>query len=144
MLMVLDNRFQAQDTCTIFAAVRIILHRHRVDRRLVPGLVRMVQKRTLPPITDLDTAGCCAVYQAVLRACSVEQLQLVAEGVMQYALVHLSLRASAAPSDVLRVLMGVLSRVQRSTARAYINRQLLAPLFAALAQLADAWTQELL
>tara|TARA_Y100000389_G_scaffold9975_1_gene9320 strand:- start:119 stop:1288 length:1170 start_codon:yes stop_codon:yes gene_type:complete len=144
MLIVLDNRFQGQDASTIFATVCIILHRHRVDRRLVPGLVRMVQKRTQPRTADLDTAGCCAVYHAVLRACSVEQLPLVAEGVMQYALVHLSLRTSAAPSDVLRVLMGVLSRVQRSTARACINRQHLAPLFAALAELADAWTQQLL
>lgn len=145
MLIVLDNRFQGQDSCTILAAVRIILHRHRADRRLVPGLVRMVQKRTQPPATDLDTAGCCAVYHAVLRACSVEQLPLVAEGVMQYALVHLSLPAvRAPPRDVLRVLLCVLSRVLRSTAHAYINRQHLATLFAGLAQLADSWTQHLL
>ena len=144
MLIVLDNRFQGHDASTILAATRIILQRHRVDRRLVPGLVRMLQKRTQGPPTELDTAGCCAVYHAVVRACSVEQLPLVAEGVMQYALVHLRLRTSAAPGDVLRVLLCVFSRLQRSTARTYINKQHLPPLFAALSQLADAWTQQLL
>ena len=143
MLIVLDNRFTGQDACIIFAAVLIILHKHRVDRRLVPGLVRMVQKRTQAHPADLDTAGCCAVYRAVLRVCSVQQLPLVAEGLTQYAIVHLNMRVGAAPGDVLRVLVCMLKRLQRAHTHVHVNNKHLSELFAALAQLANIWTQQL-
>jgi hypothetical protein len=143
MLIVLDCRFTAQDACIIFAAVRIILQKHRVDPRLVPGLVRMLQKRTQGHPADLDTAGCCAVYLVVLRVCCTEQLTLVAEGLIEYALVHLRMRVGAAPGDVLRVIVCMLHRLQRARARILVNKQQLLQLFAALAELANTWTQQL-
>lgn len=144
MLIVLDNRFPSEDfEGVIFAAVQNILRRHAPDTRLVPGLVRMVQKRTRPHAPQPDARGCCAVQHAVLRVCSIEQLSLVADSLVQYALVHLGMRVAAAPGDVLRLLVYMLNRVHRARTRVYIGTQCLPTLLGALAQLANTWTQDI-
>lgn len=142
MLIVLDNRFPSEDfACIIFRALQLILRRHRVDRRLVPGLMRMVQKRAqAAPATELDCTGCCIVLRAVVRACSVEQLPLVADGLVQYALVHLDLRVGSVPGDVLWVFVCMFNRALRSTAWARVAcTKSLPALFGALAQLASTY-----